>query len=809
VIPQSRLTKTKLVFIWVMGPCILFTFAIIFQTNSYQYWGDKYHSVLSSQYLFSQFHNSSFVRPLWREDVLSGNLWLVNLPTVPFMLDNVAARVFHLSPFGIDLIGNLAGYAVTTVGMYLYLLRALLVSSESALAGSLLFAGSGYISAVWTGWPHAYVITGLLPLLLATAHKLNASVESCNPRRILLSWIWLSFIFYITVAVDSFRTFPIILSIVSAYTLAIFGLGRCAALVMMAMITGVVLYAPWLWLLWDAVRISQRISPDFVHVAAFGIGHLAGESMVLLRRMASGFNVYGVSVPTVFLVLLALSHHDELRNESRVVKRILGFAGVAFVVCFGMDAFSSQINAFKKDIPYLNGYDVVRFEFFASFFSVTIIAWILDRVLIGASRIPQLRSRPAAVAITATGILFAVQAFHLFERLNQLPAKIYPQDMVLYTYFFIYMVVTILLLVMIVREIGGRSTQRLGKTHHARALYVSLIVLAALFQSSVIGYRYGLDMFRRGIDDESIMTYAERFTIPNDIALVKQYNTSNGRVVDLTRPYRALSTAGLTVLPLAGLSTPEGYNFLFPQWYHQFVAMGVNGIQTTPTRWVQVQPNTRTNFEVLKLLDVRYILAPPGTTIPGYKLLETDMASQKTLHEADITSAFLSPEIHCVANDNEALDILHRGTYQTLVSRAILVSSDPSAGKLCHNGNPAQLNSGGSIPARSVHRGIDTVRVEVESRDGGILTLADTYYPGWQVFVDGKESPLLRTYTALRGVAVGPGQHSVAFVFSPEIFWMLLRLSHSLLAMLAVTGCFVAVIEHWKMRGSMRAVNDV
>jgi uncharacterized membrane protein YfhO len=48
---------------------------------------------------------------------------------------------------------------------------------------------------------------------------------------------------------------------------------------------------------------------------------------------------------------------------------------------------------------------------------------------------------------------------------------------------------------------------------------------------------------------------------------------------------------------------------------------------------------------------------------------------------------------------------------------------------------------------------------------GGLLVLADTYYPGWRVTVDGQERSILRANVMQRGVAVPPGTHRVAFEF--------------------------------------------
>lgn len=797
---------------WLVGPFILFTFLIVFQADSYQYWGDKYHSVLSSQYLFSQFRSSSFIQPLWRDDILSGNLWLVSLPTVPFMFDNIAARLFHLSPFGIDLVGNLAGYSVAAGGMYLYLRGVMVVSAETATATSVLFAASGFILSVWTGWAHSFVITGLLPLLLVMSHKLNRSIVGVGSKgEVFISWAGLSILFYVTAAVDSLRTLPIILLLVIAYCTFVFRVGRSILLVMLAMTTGLVLYCPWLWLFWDATRVSQRIIPGFVHPASFEIGHLFNEMLIILKRMATGFNVYGVSIPVVLVGLLGMSHYQQLKNEWCGEKRILWFVGAAFCGCFIMEAFAPQINELKKGIPYVNGYDVVRFDYFASLFLLVVTAWVMDKVLLcpDSRKLSCSHLRGTRLAIAATAILFAAQVLHMTHRISQLPASIYPQNLILYGYVLLYTAITFLLLLHVGCTSGAFHARLWAESRYGRTLCMSFIGLSILFQFSVTSYRLGIDTVHRGDGDEPIMTYRERFAIPEDIALLKQVNPFNDRVVDLTRPYnRVLSTAGLTVLPLAGLSTPEGYNMLFPRWYHQFIANGVNGTQSPPTRWVQVGANHRTNFEALKLLGVRYVLAHTGASISGYTPVLSHEPSRKTIYAAEsyVGPAFLSPNMYCASSDGEALKIIHAADYKDLVTRAILVAPDPEAEKLCSGTHMNRRNGEPSIPDISVQRGLDMVNVEVESQDGGMLTLADNYYPGWHVFVDGEESPLLRTYTTLRGVEVGPGHHSVVFVFSSWMFWTLLSVSNSLLAVLTLAVSFVVVRAHWKQRGSSSAL---
>jgi hypothetical protein len=59
------------------------------------------------------------------------------------------------------------------------------------------------------------------------------------------------------------------------------------------------------------------------------------------------------------------------------------------------------------------------------------------------------------------------------------------------------------------------------------------------------------------------------------------------------------------------------------------------------------------------------------------------------------------------------------------------------------------------------------VRVRVHTPAPGILTLADTWYPGWSVSVNGRPAKLLRVQRVLRAVAVPAGDHHIEFRYAP------------------------------------------
>ena len=60
-------------------------------------------------------------------------------------------------------------------------------------------------------------------------------------------------------------------------------------------------------------------------------------------------------------------------------------------------------------------------------------------------------------------------------------------------------------------------------------------------------------------------------------------------------------------------------------------------------------------------------------------------------------------------------------------------------------------------------------RVELKARLNrpGIVILADTYYPGWHLTIDGRAAPILRANRMMRGAAVREGEHTLVYVYDP------------------------------------------
>jgi hypothetical protein len=71
----------------------------------------------------------------------------------------------------------------------------------------------------------------------------------------------------------------------------------------------------------------------------------------------------------------------------------------------------------------------------------------------------------------------------------------------------------------------------------------------------------------------------------------------------------------------------------------------------------------------------------------------------------------------------------------------------------------------------------------------GLVILADTYYPGWRLRIDGKPAPILRANRLMRGAVVPAGEHTLVYTYQPASFWIG--------AMISMAGLIVLLVLTW------------
>jgi hypothetical protein len=92
----------------------------------------------------------------------------------------------------------------------------------------------------------------------------------------------------------------------------------------------------------------------------------------------------------------------------------------------------------------------------------------------------------------------------------------------------------------------------------------------------------------------------------------------------------------------------------------------------------------------------------------------------------------------------------------------------------------------------------------------GVVILADVYYPGWELTIDGRDAEILRVNRMMRGAAVEAGSHRLTYIYRPRSFRWGMMLSLSALLIVVIMAALLlamrkrsAVAAPHRRRGSM------
>ncbi|MBI5034086.1 MAG: YfhO family protein [Chloroflexi bacterium] len=113
-----------------------------------------------------------------------------------------------------------------------------------------------------------------------------------------------------------------------------------------------------------------------------------------------------------------------------------------------------------------------------------------------------------------------------------------------------------------------------------------------------------------------------------------------------------------------------------------------------------------------------------------------------------------------IANDDRAYERMREPAFPT--NRLILLN----------DGKPMQEDGDPSAQDNVLILRYEPERVELiaETNRAGYLFLADSWYPGWNAYVDGNLTPIQRANVLFRAVPIEPGKHQVVFEYRPQSF---------------------------------------
>ncbi len=164
----------------------------------------------------------------------------------------------------------------------------------------------------------------------------------------------------------------------------------------------------------------------------------------------------------------------------------------------------------------------------------------------------------------------------------------------------------------------------------------------------------------------------------------------------------------------------------------------------------------------LDWMNVRFVVSS-GTLGEGLKdqLIPAFRDPSVTIYENpdSFPRAYVVHSARVIADDRLILSALASPTFRP-GQEVILEEALPQAYSACadHGGDKVDILK--YLPG--------SVVLSVQTPSCGILFLSDSYYPGWQVFVDGEKASIYRANYAFRAVLVPPGTHRVEFAYFPE-----------------------------------------
>ncbi|MBI3856020.1 MAG: YfhO family protein, partial [Planctomycetes bacterium] len=211
---------------------------------------------------------------------------------------------------------------------------------------------------------------------------------------------------------------------------------------------------------------------------------------------------------------------------------------------------------------------------------------------------------------------------------------------------------------------------------------------------------------------------------------------------------------GNNLLALNGIEAMMGYESIAPLSTVQYCIATSGPRSVVGSGRVLVVANL--DSRLLDVANMKYLYWPFSLELePRYRKKET--RGPLTLYEnpTALPRAFLVSRA-VLANESEAARLLQSADHDPRTTVVLLDTPQlPRTGE-----------GGGAVAW--IARASDRFELKVEAKADSILVVSDTFYPGWEAEVDGKEAPILRANLAFRAVAVPAGTHSVTMRFRPS-----------------------------------------
>ena len=209
------------------------------------------------------------------------------------------------------------------------------------------------------------------------------------------------------------------------------------------------------------------------------------------------------------------------------------------------------------------------------------------------------------------------------------------------------------------------------------------------------------------------------------------------------------------------ISNIGGYDANVIKEYSEFINLS----EGKPIEDPRIVMEVRQISKLTNLLNLKYILLPANVRIehPAIKLVFNNSKYALFDNTQAIPRAFIVHEVKTL----EGRDAIFKGLASSEFNPLkYVILEEPSKPTRNISSENYQQEPNPTIVEYSPNR----VTIKATLLDDGYLVLGDTFYPGWNAYIDGKKSRVLKTDYILRSVFLEKGDHIVKFVYEPKSF---------------------------------------
>ncbi|RQW05381.1 hypothetical protein EH223_04935 [candidate division KSB1 bacterium] len=175
----------------------------------------------------------------------------------------------------------------------------------------------------------------------------------------------------------------------------------------------------------------------------------------------------------------------------------------------------------------------------------------------------------------------------------------------------------------------------------------------------------------------------------------------------------------------------------------------------------QNDPRVTINWNVVNMLNTKYLLMPGNFNHPNLVLVTQDEAQKIFVfrNEAALPRAFCVGHTEVIPDRQERLQRLNQ------------VSFKPDSVAIVEKALTQTIQTPNSWETKITRYEPNYIDVQVTTDTPTLLVLSEIYYPaGWKAIMNGKEQEILHVNHILRGVVIPSGTNTVEFKLEPKLY---------------------------------------